>query len=158
MGYTDEAPKASYFCKILAETRAYKIEGYWSGSIYRHHPCGIIRSYLILSNEWNVNNYCYASVMTEPDHGTTKPSNNPASWNGDPHPHPKVGDEMKIYTNGRWIGEDGPWRKEVWRVLHELEVEIEEKQLKNEWDRIESELIRKRSEIVKWERLRKTVG
>jgi len=128
-----EAPSARQFCDILAAAMAFKLPGYWKGSIYRKNACGMIVGPLILSNEWNTHDYCYASFMTEPRY-TTTPSNSPASWGGDPHPHPVRGEEFRFYNTGRWLGEDGPWRALLIETLERIEVQLADRRLDAEWD------------------------
>jgi len=143
-------PKASVFCSLLASARYAKLPGWWFGSIYRHHPCGMVVGPLILSNEWNTNNYCYASFMTEPG-AMTKPSNHPASRGGDPHPHPVNGEEFQFYKSGRWVGEDGPWRALLLETIERIEVQLDERSLASEWKAAHDKIDRLRREAQQWE-------
>lgn len=146
-------PRARDFCRIVESASLSKLDGSWSGSVYRHHPRGIIRWPLILSSEWNTNHYCYASFMTERSDMTT-PSNHPASSGGDPHPHPISGEEVKFYYTGRWIGEDGPWRGALIHLLHTIENELADISLEKEWNRKIQEIENRRLEANSWDKKR----
>lgn len=119
---TLEAPTSSRFCRILADARHFKLPGYWEGSAYRSHPCGVIRDGLILTNEWNVHDYCSAQVMLDPT-SPIKPIFNGSRYNGDPHAYPERGGTLTVY-NGTWSKDDGPWREKIVAMLADLEVEI----------------------------------
>ena len=117
------APRAADFCHVLAQARHHKLTGYWSGSAYRHHPCGVIRRGIILCNEWSTFNYCYASVILDPESPIMKAGND--SWgHQDPHPRPERGGELKVYSSGSWSNEDGPWRTLIVGILADLRSEI----------------------------------
>lgn len=145
-----QAPSSAYFCNVLAAARMYKLDGHWSGSAYQCHPCGVIRKGIIFCNEWNTNNYCYASVMSDPSEGLNSWCKNGRAMNGDPYPHPAKGSELKVYNTGSWRV-DGEWQQVIVDTLEELENEVEEAKIAKEWDdKIESiERKRKRdSEIA----------
>ena len=128
-----EAPNHTRFCNILAKSRNYKLKGYWEGSAYCSHPCGVIRNGIIFANRWNVHDYCYANVMTEPENGFNSGCNSPTA-NCDPYPHPKTGKEITVYSTGSWRLE-GPWQQVILDTLEELENEIEDKKLEIAWNK-----------------------
>lgn len=129
-----EPPGARYFCDVVEAARRYKLLGYWEGSAYRDHPCGVIRGQLILASHWSTHSYCHASVMTQPEEGL-KPWCNDSWAYGDPYPHPKKGGEIKIYWSGRWQFAEGPWQDETWKILMDLENEIADESHRLEWNR-----------------------
>lgn len=122
MENTIQPPSASKMCEVLAKARSYKLEGYWEGSSYRYHPCGVMRRNMLFVNDWNTNNYCSVWVHTMNPVQYMKWDNNPAH-NGNPVPHPVEGERIKVYSSGRWL-EDGPWQQAIVDVIVELETEI----------------------------------
>ena len=122
------APSARRFRNIVGSFKA--VPGAWTGDAYGYHPHGVVRRGIIFTDHHNVNNYVSASVILEPDAGIIWPNNGrSASINGpasEAVPKPKSGGVLTIYSNGRWEGEDGPWRKIVIEVLADLTKEIAE--------------------------------
>ena len=133
MKLPDIPPKRSYFCNILASARQINFPGWWEGSAYRCHPVGVICGGLLLANHWSTYKYCHASIATEPDEGWKPGLNAPASW-GDPFPHPKNGKEIKVYRDGHWCFDDGPWRKDIWMILFNIEIAVMDHDLRAEWE------------------------
>lgn len=125
-----EAPKASKFCNILAGAYTHALPGFWKGSVYRSHPCGVVRRGIIFTNEWNTNDYCSASVILDPAAKLIKGDNCPAS-SGNPYIRPERGGTLEVYGTGRWSRDDGPWRQIILEVLIDLEKEIAVAQANN---------------------------
>lgn len=128
-----EVRDAQDFCRTLSYARHYKLDGWWQGSAYDHHPCGVIRKGIIFCNEWCTFNYCSASVILNPKSKIIPPYNDPLG-RGNPHPRPEDGGVLLIYSYGCWSQDDGPWRQIVVDVLSDLdhEIEIAEKIKKSE--------------------------
>lgn len=125
----ENAPKSSEFCDVLADARRHKLKGYWSGSAYRSHPCGVYRKGIIFTNNWSTFDYCSAEVVLDPTSPMAPQSHNP-SGSGDPFLRPERGGTLRIYSDGQWQNEDGPWRKIVLDVIAELKLEIAEAEAK----------------------------
>lgn len=93
----------SMFCNVLARARSARVRGWWDGSAYRSHPCGLLVGNMKLTNYWNVNDYCSIVIAT-----TDKwrlGLDNPAVY-GDPHPHPIDGTEVRVWYSGQWESEE----------------------------------------------------
>lgn len=120
-----DAPEAAVFCDLLASARRHKLPGYWEGSAYCHHPCGVVRRGIIYTNEWNTNNYCSAEVMLDPTSPLAPRCRNPRAY-GDPSCRPERGGTLRVYSDGNWSKDDGPWRAEILRTLEDLRREIAE--------------------------------
>jgi hypothetical protein len=149
-----DPPKASKFCDLTAAARLAKLPGHWAGSAFRHHPCGIIRNGLVLCNEWNVNDYCWAGFLTVPEAGVIPGADAPTSWGANPHPTPREGELVIIYQSGNWRGRCGMWRDDLWRLLFDIESELEDVALKAEWDRQIDEIDSRREQIRRWDDLK----
>lgn len=117
-----EPPTFNRFCDAIAKARTHKLAGVMSGSAFRRHPVFVFRRNILLCNEWHVNGSCFAQVFTE--HPVTfKPWCDDSCADGDPYPHPKSGEAVRVYSSGMWL-EDGPWRAAILEILDELEAEI----------------------------------
>lgn len=115
--------KPSRFCNILADARSAKVPGWWDGSAFRSHPCGLIVGNMKLTNHWNVNDYC--SIVL----GTTNKwymGKNDPFCHGDPHPHPIDGAEVRVWYSGRWESEEfrAALEDKVVAILNRALVEI----------------------------------
>lgn len=100
---TEKLLRPSIFCGVLARARSARVRGWWDGSAYQSHPCGLLVGNMKLTNYWNVNDYCSVVIAT-----TDKwrlGMNNPAV-RGDPHPHPIDGSEVRVWSDGRWASEE----------------------------------------------------
>lgn len=117
------APESVRFCTTLAQAVRLNLPGRWSGSAYRHHPCGVVRRGLLFVNQWSMFNYCEVHAFTVHPVKFQTWCNDPRV-HGDPIPHPVEGKALTVYLNGEWRGEDGPWRLDVLAVLDELDGEI----------------------------------
>jgi hypothetical protein len=95
--------RPSTFCNVLARARSARARGWWDGSAYRSHPCGLLVGNMNLTNYWNVNDYC--SIVIATSDKWKLGMDNPAV-SGDPHPHPIDGTEVRVWSNGRWESEE----------------------------------------------------
>lgn len=120
-----EAPAPDRFNNALAAARRHKLRGWWQGSAFRSHPCGVIRNGIIFANQWNTNGYCYAEVILDPTSPIRFGQNDPAV-SGDPYPRPERGGTLRVYYTGQWSQEDGVWRDIILATLDDLEREISE--------------------------------
>ncbi|MDA8251090.1 MAG: hypothetical protein M0Z28_18230 [Rhodospirillales bacterium] len=118
------APTASEFCELIAAARHWKLKGTMTGSAFRKHPCFVLRRDILLCNEWNTNDYCFAEAFTARPVEFKPWSHDPATY-GDPYPHPVNGQAIRFYSTGDW-SVDGPWQQIMLDVLDELRKEIEE--------------------------------
>ena len=117
-------PKANDFCNTLASARRHGLKGAWSGSAYCSHPCGVIRGGMIFTNDWTTYDSCSVRVMLDPS-SAFKPWSTDSLWQGgNPHPQPENGGTLTVYSCGRWVEEDGPWRSKILATLGELKAEI----------------------------------
>lgn len=118
---TIEAPKASYFCRVIGTKR---VAGWWSGSAFRSHPRGIFRENMLFTNEWSTYDYCSVKVATDPDAKLILGCKDSCA-HGNPHPSVSSGDLVTVYRDGSWVA-DGPWCERVVAILAEVEREIAE--------------------------------
>lgn len=130
-----EPPNYSEFNNLLAKARHFKLRGWWEGSSFRNHPCGVIRRNIILANMWNTHGYCYGSVILDPTSPIVRGMNAPASY-GDPYPHPERGGELRVYWTGSWCEGEGPWKKIIYDILDDLRNEIAAAEIQAEAERM----------------------
>lgn len=88
------------FCNLLYQARQYRASGWWDGSAFRRHPCGLIVDTIKLTNHWHVDDLCTIEITDG------------AGWNrnvcqdsfahGDPHPRPIEGGELQVWRCGCW--------------------------------------------------------
>lgn len=102
--YTLGPGSASEFCSLLAAARFHKFPGSWSGSAFRHHPCGVIEGTIKLTNEWNVNDYCSIAI-TDGDGWRNDYCTNSCAY-GNPNPRPQNGVEIVVWREGRWVSKE----------------------------------------------------
>lgn len=100
----DVLASASAFCDLVAASRATKFPGYWEGSAYRRHPCGVIQGAVKLTNEWTTSNGCEIAI-TDGD-GWSSNFCRDSFANGNPHPKPLSGSEVIVWRSGRWASDE----------------------------------------------------
>lgn len=99
-----EMPKASLFCEILNSARVHKFPGYWEGSAFRDHPCGIIKETIKLTNNWSTYDYC--SVQITDGSGWSDDYCRKSCAHGNPHPKPIDGTAICVWRNGDWVNDE----------------------------------------------------
>ena len=95
--------RPSTFCNVLARARSARVRGWWDGSAYQSHPCGLLVGNMKLTNYWNVNDYCSIVIATSDKWGLGQ--KDPA-MGGDPHPHPIDGTEVRVWWSGKWESDE----------------------------------------------------
>lgn len=101
-------------CSILSEARTYRFPGYWNGSAFRSHPCGIIVGTIKLTNDWHCDDYC--SITITDGEGWRSDYCRESCAHGDPHPRPIGGTEIQVWSG---CGRSGQWTSEAARVRME---------------------------------------
>jgi hypothetical protein len=91
------------FCKLTAAARFRKFPGYWQGSAFRRHPCGVIAGAIKLTNHWHVDNSCAISITS--GDAWTRPDND-SFGHGDPYPRPANGGEVTVWECGKWRSDE----------------------------------------------------
>ena len=91
---------AEAMCDLLNDARCSHFPGYWEGSAYRYHPCGIIVGTIKFTNHWNTNNYCDI-IITDGTGWDRNICRSPAAY-GNPYPKPIDGIAIPILGEGRW--------------------------------------------------------
>ena len=101
----DVLGSARAFCDLVADARQWKFPGYWSGSAFRRHPCGVIEGAMKLTNEWSTFNYCCIQI-TDGD-GWSNDYSRDSFGHGDPHPRPLDGHHaVVVWNSGRWSSDE----------------------------------------------------
>lgn len=91
------------FCNLVAAARVCRFPGYWEGSAFRRHPCGVIEGAIKLTNHWHVDDHCDIAISSGT--GWTRPAND-SFGHGDPHPRPINGGEVVVWRCGQWKTEE----------------------------------------------------
>jgi hypothetical protein len=89
------------FCNLLAKARQYKAPGYWEGSAFRSHPCGLIVGTIKLTNFWHTDNLCSIEITDGAGWNVKDICREPCA-NGDPHPRAIEGTALKVWRTGQW--------------------------------------------------------
>ena len=103
-GGVDYLATAEAFCNLVARARTAKFPGHWSGSAFRHHPCGVIEGLMKLTNEWHVDDYCSIAI-TDGEGWSRDYCTDSFSRCGNPCPQPINGSEVVVWRNGRWVND-----------------------------------------------------
>lgn len=111
----------SRMCGMLSMARKLHADGWWDGSSFRDHPCGIIREGLIFENEWRIGDSCEIRAMNNPREPLGVWCRTPSA-DGCPRPMPPSGC-VTVWRTGRWL-HDGPWVAKASRILHDLDHEL----------------------------------
>jgi hypothetical protein len=89
------------FCNLIAQARQYKAPGYWEGSAFRSHPCGLVADTIKLTNHWHVDQLG-TIYITDGAGWDTRSICRESLAHGDPHPHAIEGSELQVWRCGRW--------------------------------------------------------
>jgi hypothetical protein len=110
------------FCNILSRARMHGFPGAWSGSSYRHHPCGIVRGTIKLTNDWHVDDICSIEI-TDGDGWDMRICTDSLSTRGNPEPQPINGRGVRVWSSGRWESEEARERIEpiVRKILEQAQ-------------------------------------
>lgn len=88
-------------CNLLAQARQYKAPGWWQGSAFRSHPCGLVVDTIKLTNHWHVDQLCTIQI-TDGAGWDTRNICRDSFAHGDPHPRPIEGRALQVWRCGRW--------------------------------------------------------
>jgi hypothetical protein len=88
------------FCNLLAQARQYKFPGWWDGSAFRRHPCGVVQGTLLLTNHWHVDDHC--DVQITDGGGWNMRVSHDSFGHDSPHPKPLGGVAVKAWHCGKW--------------------------------------------------------
>lgn len=89
------------FCNLLSQARQYRARGWWDGSAFRRHPCGLVVDTIKLTNHWHVDDLCDITV-TDGAGWDTRSVCQDSFAHGDPHPRPVEGGALQVWRCGRW--------------------------------------------------------
>lgn len=89
------------FCNLLAQARQYKAPGWWQGSAFRSHPCGLVVDTIKFTNCWHVDDLCDIAI-TDGSGWDTRGVCRDSFAHGDPHPKPIEGGALQVWRCGRW--------------------------------------------------------
>lgn len=88
-------------CDLLALARMYKAPGWWEGSAFRSHPCGLVVDTIKLTNHWHVDDLC-TIYITDGAGWDTRNVCRDSFAHGDPHPRAIEGRALQVWRCGRW--------------------------------------------------------
>jgi hypothetical protein len=89
------------FCRLVSQARQYRAKGWWDGSAFRRHPCGLVVDTVKLTNYWNVDDLCDIQI-TDGAGWDTRGVCRDSLAHGDPHPKPIEGGALQVWRCGRW--------------------------------------------------------
>lgn len=89
------------FCNLLAQARQYKAPGWWEGSAFRRHPCGLVADTIKLTNHWHVDDLCDICITDGAGWDVRNVCRDSFS-HSDPHPQPIEGGSLQVWRCGRW--------------------------------------------------------
>lgn len=92
---------ARAFCDLLAEARHCKAPGWWDGSSYRSHPCGLVADTIKFTNFWHVDNMCSIEITDGLGWGVANVSQD-SFGHRSPHPAPIEGAALRVWWCGQW--------------------------------------------------------
>lgn len=92
---------ARAFCDLLAEARHRKAPGWWDGSSYRSHPCGLVADTIKFTNFWHVDNMCSIEITDGLGWGVANVSQD-SFGHRSPHPAPIEGAALRVWWCGQW--------------------------------------------------------
>jgi hypothetical protein len=95
---------AYLFCNLTSAARSRKFPGYWEGSAFRRHPCGVIEGVIKLTNHWHVDNHC--DVQITDGSGWDRRVSQDSFGYDSPHPKPIGGTSVTVWSGGQWSRED----------------------------------------------------
>jgi hypothetical protein len=90
----------SVFCKVLADARQYKAPGWWDGSAFRCHPCGIIDGTIKMTNHWHCDDL--GDIKITDGEGWNRSVSQDSFGHGSPHPAPIGGRGITVWDCSRW--------------------------------------------------------
>lgn len=89
------------FCDLLAAARRRRVPGWWEGSAYRSHPCGLVVDTILFTNFWHVDNISSIEITDGLGWDVAGVHKAPR-FHGDPHPKPIEGGALRVWWCGRW--------------------------------------------------------
>jgi hypothetical protein len=93
---------ADIFCNLTSAARSRKFPGYWEGSAFRRHPCGVIEGVIKLTNHWHVDNHC--DVQITDGEGWNRSVCQDSFGHGDPYPSVLgTGSVLIVWRSGQWV-------------------------------------------------------
>lgn len=109
--YTEIAQDAllspSVMCNLLNAARCARFPGYWEGSAFRSHPCGIISGVIKFTNDWHCDDYCSIAIT---DGEWSRDFCRDSRAYGDPHPRATNGNAVSVWSgcgkSARWASEE----------------------------------------------------
>jgi hypothetical protein len=91
---------SAVFCDLTSAARVRRFPGYWEGSAFRRHPCGVIEGVIKLTNHWHVDHTC--DVQITDGSGWDRRVSDDSFGHGDPYPKPLGGVGVTVWSNGSW--------------------------------------------------------
>lgn len=91
------------FCQLLAEARQYQVPGWWDGSAFRSHPCGLVEGTVKLTNHWHVDNL--ATIYITDGEGWDLDVCKDSRAHGNPDPQPIKGKPFQVWYCGKWVND-----------------------------------------------------
>ncbi len=104
-------------CNLLNQARCTRFPGYWEGSAFRSHPCGIIVGTIKFTNDWHCDDYCSIAI-TDGD-GWSRDFHRESRTHGDPHPRALNGSAVGVWSGG---GQRASWGSEEIREKMESKI------------------------------------
>jgi hypothetical protein len=95
---------SAVFCDLTGAARVRKFPGYWEGSSFRRHPCGVIEGVVKLTNHWHVDNHC--DVQITDGSGWDRRVSQDSFGHDSPYPKPMGGAEVTVWQSGRWRSDE----------------------------------------------------
>lgn len=139
----------------------HKVPGAWSGTSYGYHPHGVVRKGIIFTDDHNTSGCCDVAVMLEPESGLIYPPTDADSSRYGSQSlariRPKSGGTLTVWQSGRWVGQDGPWRALIVKILDEIEVEVSALREKRKLEIEEKAKLDKERENEIWAKARNAV-
>jgi hypothetical protein len=128
------------FCSLLSQARQHRASGWWEGSAFRRHPCGLVVDTIKLTNHWHVDALCDIAV-TDGAGWDTRGVCLDSFAHGDPHPRPIEGGALHVWRCGQWA--DPLYEKQLkTRLLAILTAAAEHVEQAQERERAEHESAR----------------
>jgi hypothetical protein len=94
----------SLFCNLLSDARSARFPGYWSGSAFRSHPCGVIEGTIKMTNHWRTDNSCDIAITD--GEGWSRDYSTDSFGHGSPHPQAIGGKAYRVWDHGRWLNDE----------------------------------------------------
>lgn len=101
---TEALGDSALFCDILNEARNTGAEGWWHGSAFQCHPCGLISGTIMMHNDWTIYNSCGIKI-TDGEGWSTSVISTDSRYRGNPYPEQVNGKVVRVWSSGTWKNE-----------------------------------------------------